>query len=110
MSRRQAGSLARVWLRCTRHCGGELFKALSAEVTVDSAGRYQDHEITLAGYACLNCGAPALDLSAVPGELELEAAEDLAPVAVDVLCPMCETGVSILPGDECPNCGAALIS
>jgi rRNA maturation endonuclease Nob1 len=34
--------------------------------------------------------------------------EESSPVAVDVLCPLCETLVSVVPGDECPNCGAAL--
>lgn len=77
---------------------------------MDSAGRYQDHEVTLAGYACLNCGAPALDLSAVPAELDLQNEEELAPGSLDVLCPVCETGVSVLAGEDCPNCGAALVS
>ena len=34
--------------------------------------------------------------------------EDFAPVAVDLLCPVCETRVAVLPGEECPNCGAGL--
>ena len=39
---------------------------------------------------------------------EAEAEDDLALAPVDVLCPVCETPVSILPGEECPNCGAPL--
>ena len=97
-------------LVCSRRCGGRLFRALFAEVEVDASGAYQDHSIAQPGYVCLNCGSPALDLSGVPAEIEAEAAEDSAPVAVsDVLCPVCETMVKLRSTEmECPNCGSPL--
>ncbi len=99
-----------MWLACSQKCGSRLFRALFTEVDVDAAGVYQDHRIVQPGYLCLNCGAPAFDLGEVPAEraaeAEAEAAEDEAPMAV--LCPACETLVSILPGEECPNCGSPL--
>ncbi|HZV52301.1 MAG TPA: hypothetical protein VFD49_21380 [Candidatus Dormibacteraeota bacterium] len=97
-----------MWLVCTRRCGGTLFRAVFAEVVVDAEGRYQDHRIAQPGYLCLNCGAPAADLGAVPESMAEEAATESATVGVDVLCPRCETMVSILPGEDCPNCGAEL--
>jgi hypothetical protein len=97
-----------VWLVCSRRCGGALFRALSAEVDVDASGTYQGHQVTQPGYACLNCGAPALDLGDVASAMSADAEEELAPVAVDLLCPVCETLVSVIPGEECPNCGASL--
>jgi hypothetical protein len=98
-----------MWLVCSRRCGGTLFRALSAEVDVDSSGEYQAHRIVQAGFLCLNCGAPAMDLGAVPEAMnDDEESEESAPTSVDILCPVCETLVSVLPGEECPNCGAAL--
>ncbi|MDQ6772326.1 MAG: hypothetical protein M3024_04960 [Candidatus Dormibacteraeota bacterium] len=93
---------------CSQRCGGELFRALFAEVEIDAGGRYQDHSVVQPGFICLNCGAPALDLGAVPESMAADREEDLAPVPLSVLCPVCETLVSVLPGEECPNCGAAL--
>jgi len=75
---------------------------------VDAAGAYQAHRVIQAGYLCLNCGSPAMDLGAVPEAMEEEEAEDDAVTSLDVLCPICETMVSVFPGEECPNCGAAL--
>jgi DNA-directed RNA polymerase subunit RPC12/RpoP len=97
-------------LVCSRRCGGELFRALFAEVELDSAGEYQDHRIAQPGYVCLNCGSPAVDLAMVPAELEAEAREDEAATAVtaDVLCPVCETMVQLDANMECPNCGSPL--
>jgi DNA-directed RNA polymerase subunit RPC12/RpoP len=97
-------------LVCSRRCGGELFRALFAEVEIDSAGGYQDHRVVQPGYVCLNCGAPALDLAMVPAELEAEAAEEEAAMVVtaDVLCPVCETMVQLDANRECPNCGSPL--
>ena len=95
-------------LACSRRCGGRLFRALFAEVEFDSGGTYQDHHITQPGYICLNCGAPAFDLSEVPNEMEAEAAEDDRPATADILCPVCETMVQVDAGMECPNCGAPL--
>ena len=69
-------------LVCSQKCGGTLFRALFAEVELDSAGAYQDHRMTQPGYICLNCGAPAVDLAEVPGELEAEAREEEAATAV----------------------------
>ncbi len=98
-----------MWLVCSQHCGGTLFRAVFAEVDVDAAGEYQGHRVVQPGYLCLNCGAPAADLGAVPEAMqEEEAEEDRAVTSLDVLCPICETRVSVFPGDECPNCGAAL--
>ena len=73
-------------LVCSRRCGGKLFRALFAEVEIDSGGEYQDYRIAQPGYICLNCGSPAFDLSEVPVEMEAEAREDevksaLAPEA-----------------------------
>ena len=87
-----------------------MFRALFAEVEVDAAGTYQDHRVTQPSYVCLNCGAPALHLGAVPAELEAQAREEEAsssPVA-DVLCPVCETMVQLDANMECPNCGSPL--
>ncbi|HLH71416.1 MAG TPA: hypothetical protein VKY90_20940 [Candidatus Dormibacteraeota bacterium] len=97
-----------MWLVCTRRCGGTSFRAIFAEVTVDASGRYQSHEVVQPGYLCARCGAPAADLGAVPESMAEEAASERAAVAVDILCPRCETLVSILPGEDCPNCGAEL--
>jgi len=97
-------------LVCSARCGGRLFRALFAEVEVDAAGVYQDHRVTQASYVCLNCGAPALDLAAVPADLEAQAQEDesSAPAITDVLCPVCETMVQLDENMECPNCGSPL--
>jgi hypothetical protein len=98
-----------MWLVCSRRCGGTLFRALSAEVDVDSSGEYQGHRVVQPGFLCLNCGTPALDLGAVSEAMnEDEESEVSAVTSVDILCPVCETLVSVLPGEECPNCGAAL--
>lgn len=117
--RTQAGDRVGQWgdvlwnamlLVCSQKCGGTLFRALFAEVELDSAGAYQDHRMTQPGYICLNCGAPAVDLAEVPGELEAEAREEEAATAVtaDVLCPVCETMVQLDANMECPNCGSPL--
>jgi DNA-directed RNA polymerase subunit RPC12/RpoP len=95
-------------LVCSRRCGGRLFRALFAEVEIDSSGEYQDHRIAQPGYICLNCGSPAVDLSAVPGEMEAEAQEDAREPVSDVLCPVCETRVQLDASMECPNCGSPL--
>ncbi len=98
-----------MWLVCSQRCGGTLFRALFTEVDVDAAGEYQGHHVVQPGYLCLNCGAPAVDLGAVPDAMrEEEAEDDRAVTPLDVLCPICESRVSVLPGEECPNCGAAL--
>ena len=95
-------------LMCTRRCGGRLFRALFAEVDIDSAGAYQEHRIAQPGYICLNCGSPAVDLSEVPAAMDAEAAEDAPAAGADILCPVCETLVQVDAGMECPNCGAPL--
>jgi hypothetical protein len=95
-------------LVCSRRCGGRLFRALFAEVEIDSSGAYQDHQIAQPGYVCLNCGSPAFDLSTVPAEMEADAHEDVAEVMSDVLCPVCETMVQLDGSMECPNCGSPL--
>ncbi|HSS61478.1 MAG TPA: hypothetical protein VLK30_08480 [Candidatus Limnocylindrales bacterium] len=95
---------------CSQKCGSRLFRALFAEVEIDSSGEYQDFRVTQPGYVCLNCGAPALDLAEVPAALDAEAREDeasSAPIA-DVLCPVCETMVQLDRNMECPNCGSPL--
>jgi DNA-directed RNA polymerase subunit RPC12/RpoP len=97
-------------LVCSSKCGSKLFRALFAEVEIDSTGEFQDYRLTQPGYVCLSCGAPALDLGEVRAELEAEAREDeaaAAPVA-DVLCPVCETMVQLDRDMECPNCGSPL--
>jgi hypothetical protein len=96
-----------MWLSCSNRCGSELFRALFAEVDLDSEGNYQDHRITQPGYLCLNCGAPAFDLGQVPAEMATDEADEMSPT-VDVLCPVCETLVAVSPGAECPNCHAPL--
>src|SRR6266700_8353992 len=98
-----------MWLVCSQRCGGNRFRALFAEVDVDAGGEYQGHRLAQPGYLCLNCGSPAIDLGQVPEAMNEDEEEDEAAiVAFDVLCPICETLVSVLPGDECPNCGTAL--
>ena len=84
-----------------------LFRALFAEVDVDSGGEYQDHRIVQPSYICLNCGSPALDLSEVPEALRVEQEED-EPATVEILCPVCESMVVVGGDRECPNCGAFL--
>lgn len=97
-------------LACSRRCGGQLFRALFAEVELDADGEYLDHRIAQPGYICLNCGAPAFDLGTVPAEMEAEAAaeEPTYVVVTDILCPVCETMVQVGDEMECPNCGAPL--
>jgi len=96
-------------LVCSSRCGGELFRALFAEVEIDSSGEYQDYRVTQPGYVCLNCGSPALDLGEVPAAMEEEARDDEPAVApTDVLCPVCETMVQLDANMECPNCGSPL--
>ena len=103
------GKLGSMWLAGANRCGSQLFRALFTEVAIDSSRGDPQHRIVPPGSLCLNCGSPALDLREVPAEREAELAEDeLAAAPVDVLCPVCETPVSILPGEECPNCGAPL--
>ena len=97
-------------LVCSGRCGGKLFRALFAEVEVDSAGDFQDYRVTQPAYVCMNCGAPALDLGEVPAELDADARADEAeatPIA-DVLCPVCETMVQLDVNMECPKCGSPL--
>jgi rubrerythrin len=97
-------------LVCSQKCGGRLFRALFAEVEIDASGEFQDYRLAQPGYVCLNCGAPALDLAEVPGELEAEARQEEAETArfADVLCPVCETMVQLDANMECPNCGSPL--
>ncbi|MBO0703226.1 MAG: hypothetical protein J2P38_09860 [Candidatus Dormibacteraeota bacterium] len=95
-------------MTCSARCGGDLFRAMFAEVDVDHAGQYQDHRIVQQGYLCLNCGAPAIDIGEVPAAMDAEARDDEAPVRQDVLCPHCETLVSVFPEEDCPNCGMSL--
>jgi len=96
-------------LVCSSRCGGRLFRALFAEVELDSGGAYLDHRVTQPGYVCLNCGAPAFDLGEVPAEMAAEAEADAtAPPLTDILCPVCETLVQVEADMECPNCGAPL--
>ncbi len=75
---------------------------------VDSRGGYVEHSIDPPVYLCVACGSPAVDLSQVPQEMAAEAEEAVAPVAAEVLCPVCETRVTVLPGEDCPSCGAEL--
>src|ERR1700730_4999909 len=95
-------------LVCSHRCGGRLFRALFAEVELDSGGVYQDHRIAQPGYICLNCGSPALHLSQVPAEMDADADADTALAGSDILCPVCETLVQVDAGMECPNCGGTL--
>ncbi|HEY1420605.1 MAG TPA: hypothetical protein VGG90_07835 [Candidatus Dormibacteraeota bacterium] len=95
-------------LVCSRRCGSRLFRALFAEVEIDSAGEYQDFRIAQAGYVCLSCGSPAVDLSAVPEAMREEEEEDAREEVSDVLCPVCETMVRLDGSMECPNCGSPL--
>jgi DNA-directed RNA polymerase subunit RPC12/RpoP len=95
-------------LVCSRRCGGTLYRALFAEVDLESGGAYVDYHVTQPGYVCLNCGAPAVDLGEVPAEMASEAEADEVSVATDILCPVCETLVHVEADMECPNCGAPL--
>jgi DNA-directed RNA polymerase subunit RPC12/RpoP len=95
-------------LSCSSRCGGRLFRALFAEVELDSSGSYEGHRITQPGYVCLNCGAPAFDLSEVQADIAAEAEADAVETTTDILCPVCETLVQVGGDMECPNCGAPL--
>lgn len=97
-----------MWLVCSQRCGGKLFRALFAEIDVDADGDYQAHRVLQPGYLCLNCGAPGVDLGAVPAAMEEDAEDEVAAPSLDVLCPACETMVAVAPGEPCPTCGAAL--
>lgn len=97
-----------MFLVCSRRCGGRLFRALFAEVELDPNGTYVDHRVIQPGYICLNCGAPAFDLSEVPAAMEEEAKEDAGPATTAILCPVCETLVQVDEGMECPYCGSPL--
>lgn len=97
-----------MWLVCSDRCGGSLFRALFAEVEIDSAGEYQGHRIVQDGYVCLNCGSPAMDLGQVPAAMAEDEEEDEPPATLDVLCPTCETPVTVAPGEDCPACGSPL--
>ena len=99
-----------MWLACSNSCGGLLFRALFAEIEIDSGGAYIDHRIVQDAYVCLNCGSVAMDLGQVPEAMAAVEAEDdpLPAELMDVLCPVCETPVSVVPGEDCPSCGAAL--
>ena len=100
-----------MWLACSRRCGSDLFRALFAEVELDASGGYQEYRIAQPGYICLSCGAPAFDLGEVHGQMEADAEEEareVTPPSVDVLCPVCESFVSVVAGEDCPNCGAEL--
>src|SRR5207237_538067 len=80
-----------------------------AWVPIDPPGQHRHLLAPQAGYVCLNCGAPAVDLGEVPAELEAEARADEATyAAADVLCPVCETMVQLGVDMECPNCGSPL--
>jgi hypothetical protein len=95
-------------LVCSRRCGSSLFRALFAEVDIDSSGDYQDYRLSQPGFVCLNCGAPAVDLSEVQADIAAEAEADAGPTTTDILCPVCETLVQVGGDMECPNCGAPL--
>ena len=95
-------------LVCSNRCGGEIFRSLNVEVEIDAAGNYQDHHILQPIYVCAGCGSPAVDLSEVRNAIAEERAEDEPADTVDVLCPVCETPVTVGPDLECPNCGAEL--
>jgi hypothetical protein len=98
-----------MWLVCARRCGGSLFRPLEVELVVDQAGDYQEHRVPSPAYICLNCGSPAVDLGSVDEAMaEDEREDELASVRTDVLCPVCETLVSVLAGEDCPSCGAEL--
>ncbi|GAC1656456.1 MAG: hypothetical protein NVS9B1_11880 [Candidatus Dormibacteraceae bacterium] len=95
-------------LICSTRCGSDLFRALFAEVDLDSKGAYEDHRIVQAGYVCLNCGSPAIDIAEVPAELRAEREADEVPAPQEILCPVCESLVMVAADRECPNCGALL--
>src|ERR1051326_8149794 len=83
---------AGMWLVCTRRCGGDLFRAMSAEVDVDAAGEYLGHRIVQPSYQCLNCGAPAMDLGAVPEATPAQEADEAesAVASLAAVCRACE--------------------
>ena len=78
---------------------------------MSASGAYQAHRVIQPSFTCLACGAPALDLSLVPTAMAaLEEEDDPTPTLVDILCPLCETAVTVGPDSECPNCGSPLDS
>lgn len=78
------------------------------EVDVDESGAYVSHQVSDDAFVCLACGAPAIDLRQVPLAMAEEAREAQAPLPREVLCPACETLVSVFPGDDCPYCDSPL--
>ena len=97
-----------MYLVCSRRCGSRVFRALFAEVDLDPTGGFLEYQVVQPGYVCLSCGAPALDVGEVPAAIDADRAEDESPSRLEVLCPVCETLVEVLPDGECPNCGAPL--
>jgi len=97
-----------MWLVCSANCGSTLYRTKFAEVDVDSSGGYLDHRVLQPSYICLGCGAPALDLGAVPEAMREEAEEDAPAASIEVLCPVCETIVTVRVGEDCPNCGSEM--
>lgn len=97
-----------MYLVCSRRCGSRIFRALFTEVDVDAEGAYLEYQVVQPGFVCLSCGAPALDVGEVPASIQADREADLAPGRLEVLCPVCETLVEVLPEGECPNCGAPL--
>lgn len=95
-------------LICSNRCGGAIFRALFAEIDIDSSGSYQDHRIVQPSFICLNCGSPALDFDQIPDAIRAEREEDEPPPSVEILCPVCESLVVVAVDRECPNCGAFL--
>src|ERR1700687_2022634 len=95
-------------LICPSRCGGTLFRALFAEVDLDSGGACVPSRVTQPAYVCLNCGSPAVDLGEVPGEMAAEAEADVPATVTDILCPVCETLVPVEADMEWSDSGAPL--
>src|ERR1051326_3697226 len=57
---------AGMWLVCTRRCGGDLFRAMSAEVDVDAAGEDLGQRVGQPSSHCLNSAAPRRDVGGGP--------------------------------------------
>jgi len=85
-----------------------MFRALFAEVDLDAGGGFLDYQVVQPGYVCLGCGSPALDVGEVPAAIDADRAADEPAMRLEVLCPVCESLVEVLPEGECPNCGAPL--
>jgi DNA-directed RNA polymerase subunit RPC12/RpoP len=97
-----------MYLACLNRCSVNRFELWNASVFVDSQGRYLEHEAADGPlYRCVQCGSPAVDLSAVPGAMLQEDVTE-QPEEREYACPACEALFAAPRAQNpvvCPVCG-----